>query len=93
VIKRDRRNPDLDRAVRCGIIIDAELGSLSAWMFMANSGVSEAVILRVLLRSEERRETDKIALDIANMHRKLQKSPNVTRSAHFHLKKFQAEMT
>jgi hypothetical protein len=90
VDKRDRRNPDLDRAVRYGIIIDAELGSLSAWMFMANSGVSEAVILRVLLRSEERRETDKIALDISKMHRKLPKNPNVTRSAHFHLEKFQA---
>lgn len=73
--KKERCNSHLELAVRCGLIIDAELGSLSAWTFMANSGVSEDVIARVLLTNEERRKSDQVALEVAQMRRMLHANP------------------
>lgn len=58
-----RCNANLELAVQIGLIIDAELGGLSAWMFMASKGVGEAVIKRVLLHQAQRRSTDRFALE------------------------------
>ena len=60
-----RSNPDLELAVRYGIVLDHELGALHAWTFMANNGVHRSVILRVLLDVEKRRNTDQLAIDSA----------------------------
>jgi hypothetical protein len=73
--KKERCDSQLELTVRCGLVIDAELGSLSAWTFMANSGVSEDIISRVLLTSEERRESDQIALQVAEIRRALHANP------------------
>lgn len=61
--ENERRNANIELAVKIGIIIDTELGALSAWMFMTGKGVSESTILRVLAHKEQRRSTDELLLD------------------------------
>jgi uncharacterized protein YgbK (DUF1537 family) len=63
--KDERNNNHIELAVRCGIIIDFQLGAVSAWTFMASNGVSTAVILRVLTDKNNRRQADQLAFDIA----------------------------
>jgi len=65
MIRDERNNNQIELAVRYGIIIDVQLGAVSAWTFMAGNGVSNAVIMRVLLDTDKRREADQLALDIA----------------------------
>jgi hypothetical protein len=60
-----RANLSLEQAVRYGIVLDHELGAIHAWTFMANNGVERRVILRVLLDAAQRREADRVAVDIA----------------------------
>jgi hypothetical protein len=67
--KSGRSDAVLELAVRYGIILDYELGAVSAWAFMAANGVNEAVILRVLLSPESRREADRLVLGIADRER------------------------
>lgn len=73
-----RLDTKLELAVRYGIIIDAELGALHAWIFMKNNGVQEPVILRVLLQRERRREADQQAFELAEKHRNLYRRNEVT---------------
>jgi hypothetical protein len=67
--RKARSNASLELAVRYGVILDHELGAVSAWVFTANNGVSDAVILRVLLDKEKRREADQLVLGIAERNR------------------------
>lgn len=78
--KAVRLDNKLELAVRYGIIIDAELGALNAWIFMKNNGVQESVILRVLLHREKRREADQQAFELAEKHRNLYRRNEVTRA-------------
>lgn len=61
----ERSNKCLELAVRFGIILDREAGAVCAWNFMVNNGVSNAVIMRVLLDEKSRRESDRLVLGIA----------------------------
>lgn len=65
MVRDERNNHQIELAVRYGIIIDFQLGAVSAWTFMASNGVSKAVIMRVLLDPDKRRQADQLALDIA----------------------------
>lgn len=64
-----RENLNLALAVRYGIILDLELGAVSAWTFMANNGVSSSIIMRVLLNKEQRRAADDAVLNIIERYR------------------------
>ena len=72
--KNERENSNLALAVRYGIILDMELGAVSAWTFMASNGVSSSVIMRVLLDKEHRRATDELAINITERYRRLEPS-------------------
>jgi hypothetical protein len=85
----ERRNSNLDLAVRYGIILDAEFGALKAWMFMFNNGVSESVILRVLLQPQKRRDTDQVVFEIANSQQALHRNPEAARAV-FGIRPFKA---
>jgi hypothetical protein len=65
MLKDKRHNNQIELAVRYGIIIDFQLGAVSAWTFMASNGVSNAVILRVLSDKNKRRHADHVAFEIA----------------------------
>jgi len=60
-----RLNESMRIVVEHGIVLDAERGTVTAWIFMAENGVSEIVMLRVLSQPEKRRESDKSALQYA----------------------------
>lgn len=60
-----RSNTTLELTVRYGLVIDYDLGAVHAWTFMANSGVPDRVILRVLSEATNRREDDQLALNTA----------------------------
>jgi hypothetical protein len=63
--RQNRVNASLELAVRLGIVLDFEFGAVTAWAFMQSNGVSESVIMRVLVEGEKRRDADLIVLGIA----------------------------
>ena len=70
--KHDRSNTYLELIIRYGIVLDREIGAVHAWTFMANNGVIEPVIVRVLSEPRHRREEDRSLLDIATKCEHLQ---------------------
>ena len=58
----ERLNESLRDIVQRGILLDAERGTVNAWIFMKENGVNEIVMLRVLSRPDKRRESDRFAL-------------------------------
>lgn len=77
----ERTDASLELAVRYGIILDLELGAVSAWRYMTEYGVSSAVIMRVLLHSECRRKGDQVAVDIAERYRNSDRSREAIQAA------------
>ncbi len=61
--KITRKDTAVELIVQLGIIVDTELGGVSAWVFMVRRGVSESTIRRVLLWPEQRRSTDHLVLE------------------------------
>jgi hypothetical protein len=76
-----RTDASLELAVRYGIILDLELGAVSAWRYMTEYGVSSAVIMRVLLHRECRRKGDQVAVDIAERYRNSDRSREAIQAA------------
>jgi hypothetical protein len=60
-----RLNTSLQHIVQRGVTLDAEQGAVTAWIFMQESGVSEAVMLRVLAHPDRRRVSDAAAVERA----------------------------
>lgn len=61
----ERQDAALQNVVQHGVALDAEQGAVKAWMFMQERGVSEAVILRVLVHPNRRRNSDTAAMELA----------------------------
>ena len=61
----ERLNATLQHAVEHGVTLDAEQGAVKAWMFMQQRGVSETVMLRVLVHPNRRRNSDTVAIECA----------------------------
>jgi hypothetical protein len=61
----ERLNEYLHNIVQHGILIDAELGAVNAWVFMKKNGVEETTIFRVLSHPSRRRTSDTSALQHA----------------------------
>jgi hypothetical protein len=78
-----RINSELEIVVRNGIVLDIELGVVCAWIYMASSGVNEAIMLRVLTKSDRRREADQIAVSIAKASKLSGRKPELTRAVFF----------
>jgi hypothetical protein len=76
-----RTDASLELAVRYGIILDLELGAVSAWRYMTEYGVSSSVITRVLLHCECRRKGDQVAVDIAERYRASDRSRQAIQAA------------
>lgn len=70
MFRNERTESHIELVVRYGIVIDLELGAVSAWTFLASYGVSKAVIMRVLLDKDNRRQADKVAIEIAERYKK-----------------------
>ena len=58
----ERLNEEMHNIVQHGILIDAELGAVNAWIFMEKNGVGETIIFRVLSYPSKRRTSDTSAL-------------------------------
>lgn len=54
----ERLNRTLQSIVERGILLDAERGSVDAWIFMTQNGVCETIMLRVLSHPNQRRISD-----------------------------------
>lgn len=53
-----RTNTAFESVIRTGIHLDREIGSVSAWMYMARHGIAPSIILRVLAYPSQRRKCD-----------------------------------
>jgi len=58
----ERHDASLQDIVQRGLVLDVERGTLKAWIFMKEHGVSDIVMLRVLTRPDQRRLSDTSAL-------------------------------
>lgn len=76
-----RTDANLELAVRYGIILDLEIGAVTAWRYMSDQGVSSSVIVRVLSGRENRRKDDQLALDIVERYKNTDRSKKAIQAA------------